>query len=91
MEMLTNDKHSSLMRKSLIYGQKSFITLAPGRSPSVIYLCLLSFIPTLIIKWQNIYSSIPSILIDLSLFKDNIKNSVDYGIALINVIRLFTK
>ena len=27
---LTNDKHSSLLRKSVIYGQKSFITLAIG-------------------------------------------------------------
>ncbi len=27
---LTNDKHSSLLRKSVIYGQKSFITLSPG-------------------------------------------------------------
>jgi hypothetical protein len=27
---LTNDKHSSLLRKSVIYGQKSFITLGPG-------------------------------------------------------------
>jgi hypothetical protein len=28
-EKLTNDQHSSLLRKSVIYGQKSFITLAP--------------------------------------------------------------
>ncbi len=27
---LTNDKHSSLLRDSVIYGQKSFITLRPG-------------------------------------------------------------
>jgi hypothetical protein len=27
---LTNDKHSSLLRKSVIYGQKNFISLAPG-------------------------------------------------------------
>jgi hypothetical protein len=33
MEMLTNDKHSSLMRKSVIYGQKSFITSGPGAGP----------------------------------------------------------
>ncbi len=26
LEKLTNDKHSSLLRKSVIYGQKSFIT-----------------------------------------------------------------
>jgi len=30
MEKLTNDKHSSLLRKSVNYGQKSFITLGPG-------------------------------------------------------------
>jgi hypothetical protein len=28
--MLARDKHSSLLRKSVYYGQKSFITLAPG-------------------------------------------------------------
>jgi hypothetical protein len=28
---LTNNKHSSLLRESIIYGQKSFITLGPGR------------------------------------------------------------
>ncbi len=32
LEKLTNDKHSSLLQKSVIYGQKSFITL--GRSAS---------------------------------------------------------
>jgi hypothetical protein len=31
-EKLTNEKHSSLLRKSVIYGQKSFITLGPGDS-----------------------------------------------------------
>jgi hypothetical protein len=27
---MTNDKHFSLLRNSVIYGQKSFITLTPG-------------------------------------------------------------
>jgi hypothetical protein len=31
----TNDKHSSLLRKSVIYGQKSFMTLGPGRGSLV--------------------------------------------------------
>ncbi len=30
MEKLARDKHSSLLRKSLNYGQKSFMTLASG-------------------------------------------------------------
>jgi hypothetical protein len=30
LKKLTNDKHSSLLRKSVIYGQKSFIILGPG-------------------------------------------------------------
>jgi hypothetical protein len=30
LEKLARDEHSSLLRKSVIYGQKSFITLAPG-------------------------------------------------------------
>ncbi len=30
LEKLTKDKHSSLLRRSVIYGQKSFITLGPG-------------------------------------------------------------
>jgi hypothetical protein len=30
MKKLTNDKHSSLLRKSAIYVQKRFITLGPG-------------------------------------------------------------
>jgi hypothetical protein len=29
-EMLTNDKHTSLLQKSVIYEQKSFITMGPG-------------------------------------------------------------
>ncbi len=29
LKKLTNDKHSSLLRKSVIYRQKSFITLSP--------------------------------------------------------------
>jgi hypothetical protein len=29
-EKLTNDNHSSLLRKSVIYGKRSFITLGPG-------------------------------------------------------------
>jgi hypothetical protein len=29
-EKLTNDKHSSLLQKSVIYGPKSFITMGPG-------------------------------------------------------------
>jgi hypothetical protein len=33
MEKLARDKHSSLLQKSVHYGQKSFITLAPGRGP----------------------------------------------------------
>jgi hypothetical protein len=32
MEKLARDKHSSILQKSVHYGQKSFITLAPGRS-----------------------------------------------------------
>jgi len=31
---LTNDKRSSLLRKTVIYGQKSFITLGPGHFQS---------------------------------------------------------
>ncbi len=34
LEKLTNDKHSSLLRKYVIYGQKSFITMGPGPSPT---------------------------------------------------------
>jgi hypothetical protein len=34
---LTNDKHSSLLRKSVIYGQKSFITLDPGANLTKLY------------------------------------------------------
>jgi hypothetical protein len=30
VKKLTNDKHSSLLQKSVIYEQKSFITLGPG-------------------------------------------------------------
>ncbi len=30
---LTNDKHSSLLHKSVIFGQKSFITLGPDALP----------------------------------------------------------
>jgi hypothetical protein len=30
LEKFTKDKHSSLLRKSVIYGQKSFLTLGPG-------------------------------------------------------------
>jgi len=32
MEKLARDKHSSILQKSVHYRQKSFITLAPGRS-----------------------------------------------------------
>ncbi len=30
MKKLTKDKYSSLLQKSVTYGQKSFITLGPG-------------------------------------------------------------
>jgi hypothetical protein len=31
LEKLTNDKHSSLLWKTIIYRQKSFIALGPGQ------------------------------------------------------------
>jgi hypothetical protein len=31
LEKLGRDKHSSLLQKSINYGQKSFITLAPSQ------------------------------------------------------------
>jgi hypothetical protein len=34
LEKLTYDKHSSLLQNSVIYGQKSFITLVPGQNRS---------------------------------------------------------
>ncbi len=36
--MLARDKHSSLLRKSVNYGQKRFITLAPGLQKSNFFL-----------------------------------------------------
>ena len=38
LERLARDKHSSLLQKSVNYGEKSFITLGPGRVDWVFYL-----------------------------------------------------
>ncbi len=56
---LTNDKHSSLIRKSVIYEQKSFITLGPGRYAQFRYSgCHVFFLNLTIVMLNVIIKSI---------------------------------
>jgi hypothetical protein len=56
---LTNDKRSSLLRKTVIYGQKSFITLGPDG----FVLKNSSFFLILFSEWSKVCESNPEVIL----------------------------
>ncbi len=60
---LTNDKRSSLLRKTVIYGQKSFITLGPAGASIYGFVLKNSFFLILFSEWSKVCESNPEVIL----------------------------